>query len=117
MGESRREKRGYHEAPNREFSVFVDNLPINLDKYGLKGIFSRAGKVSDVYIPLRVGRRTERRFGFVRYWRKDDAIRSISLFNNYHIRGRVVSVCEAKFGKCRLGSMMKPWTSDISAQD
>ena len=26
-------------AKQKEFSVFVKNLPINLDKFGLKGIF------------------------------------------------------------------------------
>lgn len=58
--EQEREKGGreYHEAPNREFSIFVDNLPFNLDKFGLKGIFSKVGKVSDVHIPMRVGRRS-----------------------------------------------------------
>jgi len=35
------------------FSVFVDNLPQNLDRYGLKGIFRKAGRVIDSYIPAK----------------------------------------------------------------
>jgi len=29
------------------FTVFVDNLPFNLDRHGLKGIFQRVGNVND----------------------------------------------------------------------
>ena len=35
----------------REFTVFVSNLPSCIDRYGLKGVFQRAGEVSDAYIP------------------------------------------------------------------
>jgi len=53
------------DARRREFTVFVDNLPQQLDQYGLKGICRKAGRVSDVYIPFRKARRT-RKLGFVR---------------------------------------------------
>jgi len=46
------------------FTVFVDNLPQNLDRYGLKGIFQRAENVSDSYIPPKLGR-LRKQFGFV----------------------------------------------------
>ncbi|KAJ8429203.1 hypothetical protein Cgig2_032989 [Carnegiea gigantea] len=36
----------------REFSVFVYNIPAELDRHGLRGIFQKAGRVSDTYIPL-----------------------------------------------------------------
>ena len=35
----------------KEYTVFVANLPDDLDQYGLKGIFKKAGQVSDTYIP------------------------------------------------------------------
>ena len=50
-GERAREVKG----KLKEFSVFVKNLPINLDKFGLKGIFQKVGRVWDSYIPRRNG--------------------------------------------------------------
>jgi len=51
----------------QEFTVFVSNLPYNLDRYGLKGVFQRAGEVRHTYIPQgRTGRRGSR-YGFVRF--------------------------------------------------
>ena len=41
----------------KEYTVFVANLPDDLDQYGLKGVFKKAGQVSDTYIPRsRLGR-------------------------------------------------------------
>ena len=79
-----------------EFSVFVSNLPWNLDKYGLRGIFQRAGSVSDSFIPLKRPHCNERRFGFVRFWKKSDAIKSIHLFNKGRIRGKTIYVSMAR---------------------
>ncbi|KAJ8439403.1 hypothetical protein Cgig2_001743 [Carnegiea gigantea] len=55
-----------------EFSGFINNLPHNLDTHGLKGIFQRAGKVSDSYMSTRKTRRNTMRFGFVRLWNRID---------------------------------------------
>jgi len=63
LGEMDRERQSY----NREFSVFVRNLPGELDRFGLKGIFERVGRVCDIYIPDRLLRRNQKRFGFVRF--------------------------------------------------
>jgi len=70
-----------------------------LDIHGLKGIFQKAGKVSDVYIPHKRTRRFKLRFGFVRFWRTEDAVKSINMFNNATIRGRRLTVVIAKFQK------------------
>jgi len=82
--------------------VFVDNLPGNLDKYGLRGIFQRAGYVSDSYIPSKLGRR-RKRFGFVRFWSEAETENSISRLNGITIRGFRIRVCRARFGKKELG--------------
>jgi len=63
------------------FSIFIDNIPLNLDQFGLRGIFRKAGRVKDSYIPKNQ-RRSLRRYGFVRFWRVDDARRSVRLLNN-----------------------------------
>jgi len=39
---------GERTSKSQEFTVFVDNLPENLDQYGLKGIFKKAGQVEDL---------------------------------------------------------------------
>ncbi|KAJ8434196.1 hypothetical protein Cgig2_004667 [Carnegiea gigantea] len=88
-GESRRNWKGkrVNEGNRKEFTIFVQNIPQNLDQYGLKGIFQGAEKVSDTYIPLRKGRRNNTRYGFVRFWREEEAVKSIFILNNSTIRG------------------------------
>ena len=86
----------------REFTVFVDNLPQNLDKFGLKGIFRRIGDVSDAYIPAKLGR-SRKRFGFVRFWQELDAVRSIRKLNGSTVRGSRIWVSRARFGKGGFG--------------
>lgn len=70
----------------REFTVFVSNLPNCIDRYGLKGVFQRAGKVSDAYIPQRSSGWRNARYGFVRFSSLKEASRSIALLNNAIIR-------------------------------
>ena len=54
--------------------------------------------MSDSYIPAKLGR-SRRRFGFVRFWKEVDAVKSIRLFNGRIIRGSKIRVCRARFGK------------------
>jgi len=79
-----------------EFSVFIHNLPSSLDKYGLAGIFQKAGAIADTYIPLRQGPRIRGRFGFVRFYKLEDARRCIALFNKGRIRGMRIHVSMAR---------------------
>jgi len=82
----------------QEFAAFVDNLPQQLDHYGLKGVFRKARNVSDVYILLKKARR-RRKFGFVRFWNQGEAIRSVLLLNNSFVRGSKIHVSMAKYEK------------------
>ena len=82
--------------------MFVENIPHNLDRYGLKGIFQRAGRVSDSYIPSKLGR-SRKRFGFVRFWSEAEAVNSIRWFNGISVRGFRIRVSRARFGKGGLG--------------
>jgi len=91
--------RSNEEQGRREVSVFVSNIPERLDKYGLKGLFSKAGKVSDVYIPMGRRKGSGRRFGFVRFWNRYEALKSIQLLNNAAVRGCRLSVSLAKYAK------------------
>ena len=80
-------------------SVYVNNLPTILDKYGLKGIFKRAGKVVDTYIPTRKRGEARSRYGFVRYRSINEARKSIQVFNNREIRGCQLKVSMARSGR------------------
>lgn len=102
MGE---EVRRVGEGVRREHIIFVENLPPKLDVHGLKGIFKRAGKVNDAYIPMKKGRRNNTRYGFVRLWRPEEAVKSLMLFNNYIIRGCCIKVCMARYHKGRSKSV------------
>ena len=82
--------------------MFVDNLPFNLDRFGLKGIFQRAGIVCDSFIPAKLGR-LRKRFGFVRFWSETDVVESIRRFNGINVRGFRIKVCKARYGKGELG--------------
>jgi len=76
--------------------VYVSNLPANLDKYGLRGIFSRAGKIVNAYIPVGWRKGTQQRFGFIRYASNHEAERSLWMFNRRTIRGHRISVSMAR---------------------
>jgi len=56
MRERRWKERNKGRTNSHGFIVFVDNLPQVLDKYGLNGIYRKAGSVSDLYIPLKQDR-------------------------------------------------------------
>uniref|UniRef100_A0A7C9DJ67 RRM domain-containing protein n=1 Tax=Opuntia streptacantha TaxID=393608 RepID=A0A7C9DJ67_OPUST len=95
---------------SKELTVFVSNLPQNLDRYGLRGIFQKAGMISDTYMPFRRSKATKARFGFVRFRRQDEASRSVVMFNNAVIRGSKISVCKAKYEKPRRTHKYEPFT-------
>jgi len=83
----------------KEFTVFINNLPQNLDRFGLKGIFQRAGEVKHAYIPASCIRRKNGKYGFVRFKSQAEALRSITMINNILIRGKRVQASMAKYGK------------------
>ena len=80
-------------------SVYVSNIPAVLDKFGLQGIFNRAGKVLDSFIPKRRLNGTRVRYGFVRYATWNEARKSIQLLHNKSIRGYRIAVNMARINK------------------
>ena len=83
----------------QEFSVFINNIPERLDQHGLKGIFQKAGKVSDTYIPEGKVDRSRKRYGFVLFWHWQEARRSVQMLNNANIKGCKIRVAMEKFAK------------------
>ena len=76
--------------------MFISNLPRQLDQYGLQGIFQKAGRVCDVYISESKRKGVSGRYGFVRFSRVEEALRSIKLFHGMFIRGHKLHVAKAR---------------------
>lgn len=75
---------------------FVGNLSYEVDEQELRGLLQRAGRVTDVYMPL--DRVTQRRRGFamVQVSTDIDARNVIREFNGYSLRGRPIRVDYAR---------------------
>ncbi|CAL5404875.1 unnamed protein product [Camellia sinensis] len=67
-------------------TMFVDNLPDSMDKEWLLQLCSGAGKVQDVFIPKKLSKRSKRRFGFVRFRSKEEAVRAVEAINGVTVR-------------------------------
>ncbi|XP_058071156.1 serine/arginine-rich splicing factor SC35-like [Magnolia sinica] len=78
------------------FSIFVRNLPFDCMVEDLHKIFSRYGKVIDIYIPSFPGTRKPKGFTFVRFHYADDGRAVIGVLNGRKIDGREVTVTETK---------------------
>jgi len=80
----------------QEFSVYVRNLPKEIDRYGLRGVFQKVGRVYDTYIPDKQSWRNQGRFGFVRYRTIQEAHACIHRFNGTKIRWNTIKVAMAR---------------------
>lgn len=72
--------------------LFVGNLSYDVEEQELRSLLQRAGRVTDVYMPL--DRVTHRRRGFamVEVSTESDARQIIREFNGYSLRGRPMRV-------------------------
>lgn len=68
---------------DRESStVFVDNLPFKIKKIWVYNLFSRFGRINDVFIPDKRSSITKQSFGFVRFSSIREAALAIKEINN-----------------------------------
>ncbi len=76
--------------------LFVGNLPYDVEDQELKTLLQRAGRVTDVYMPL--DRVTQRRRGFamVEVPTDADARDIIREFNGHPLRGRPIRIDYAR---------------------
>ncbi|KAJ8449196.1 hypothetical protein Cgig2_027198 [Carnegiea gigantea] len=96
----------------REFTIYTENLPLDMGSQDLRNILRQAGRISDVYIPQRLTRKTRKKFGFVRFWKVEEAEKCIYMFNNQFLRGKKIMANWVKFSKHsnynrRIGSDMR----------
>jgi len=95
----------------RIFSLFIDNLPIDLDNLGLKKLFSSHGEIVDVYIPSKVGRKSGRKYVFIRFGEFYHGKSAIEALNGKTMNGYKLEVAWAKYQK-RLGSRPRKQRED-----
>ncbi|KAI8526398.1 hypothetical protein RHMOL_Rhmol13G0304200 [Rhododendron molle] len=82
-------------------TIFVCDLPEDMDEVWLKQIFSGAGKITQAYSPRKRSFRLNQRFGFVRFENKADGLRAIKMWNTAQIQGHRLLVKEARFNNTR----------------
>ncbi|GMI80815.1 hypothetical protein HRI_001750800 [Hibiscus trionum] len=80
----------------RGFTLYVENIPKATQWKGLWHAFARHGDVVDAYIAGKLSR-GGRKFGFVRFRSKDDAVRAIERLNGFALYGFRLSVSMARF--------------------
>ncbi|CAL5411923.1 unnamed protein product [Camellia sinensis] len=96
MGKTVTQKR---DSVSEMFSLFVDNLPMNMNPKDLYYLFMKFGVVRDVFIPNKTRKGTRSRFGFVRYNCSVAANVSIQKANGLWCDNKALRVKMADYGK------------------
>ena len=79
--------------------MFVDGLPLEMTWDWLQQIFRGEGDITDVYVSKKKRRSRDCRFGFVRFKKVEEAKMAIRNLNGVMIRGKIMKVSFAKYGK------------------
>lgn len=82
---------------SESFTLFVDNLPVDVGIHWFRNFFNRFGVVKDAFIPSKCSKVTNRRFGFIRYNCATSADVAISKANGIWIEDRKLFVKFAAF--------------------
>lgn len=94
MGE-RRERQG---PPNIEglYSLKCDNISYNTTQNDLRRLFEKYGEIGDIHIPRDRDTRQSRGFGFVRFYKREDAEYALDRVNDRYIDGRELRIAMAR---------------------
>lgn len=76
--------------------LFVGNLRFDATREELEAIFSQAGSVSNIAIPIERETGRPRGFAFVEYSSEEEAKAAVEKFNGYDLRGRAMRVNAAE---------------------
>lgn len=79
--------------------IFVGNLSHEVNENDLNALFSEHGSVSAVMIIRDSSNQVSRGFGFVEMVRKVEAKKALKNLNEYELKGKKLSVNEAKPGR------------------
>lgn len=86
-----------HNRGNKLTTLFIDNLPDDSSSVWVRNLFSKFGRVRDLFIPSKKSKITGLRFGFVRFGRRDEAISAIAKASGLWIWGNKLVVKLARF--------------------
>jgi RNA recognition motif-containing protein len=78
------------------FRLFVGNLPYDSDETEISELFSKAGRVTNLSIPVDRETGKRRGFAFVEFAEKTHADEAIRMFSNQPFKGRNLIVNEAR---------------------
>ncbi|KAK8699655.1 hypothetical protein V6N13_115738 [Hibiscus sabdariffa] len=81
---------------NQLFTLYVDNISTRLNWKGLWFALGRHGDVAEAFI-ARKRNAKGRRFGFLRYRNRTDAVRATERLNGFFLYGSKISVIPAKY--------------------
>ncbi|KAK8603273.1 hypothetical protein V6N13_085464 [Hibiscus sabdariffa] len=84
------------EVSQKAVSLFVENLPPALHWQGLWFALGRHGIVVDAFIARKLSMRGKR-FGFIRFANRWDALRAIERLDGFRLYGYRISVKMARF--------------------
>lgn len=101
--EEEKKTRDRNPEADKFISVKVSNLPETFSQAELHGLFSKAGEVKKLYIPQSKNEGSKPDFAFVHYERKDQAMKAISMFNNFKMEPNILTVELASTGPSRRG--------------
>ncbi|KAL4365185.1 hypothetical protein AHAS_Ahas07G0080800 [Arachis hypogaea] len=87
----------YRRLESESFSIFVDNLPLDISKRELFQLFNWTGRINDIYLSRKQKNGGVYIFAFIRYTTKGGALKAIAEMNHTRLRGKVVFVGEAKY--------------------
>lgn len=79
--------------------IFVGNLSHEVDEQELTALFAEHGSVSNVRIVRDGANQMSRGFGFVEMVRKVEAKKALKTLNEFELKGKKLSVNEAKPGR------------------
>ncbi|MBP1608152.1 MAG: splicing factor, CC1-like family [Acidobacteria bacterium] len=83
------------------FRLFVGNLPYDSDETEITGLFSKAGQVTNLSMPVDRETGKRRGFAFVEFAEKAQADEAIRIFSNQPFKGRNLIVNEARARESR----------------
>ena len=83
--------------------LYVGNLSYDTNVAKLRELFSKAGAIRSVAIPMDRMTNQPRGFAFVEMETSDDALKAIKMCNGQEIDGRTIKVDEAKPPAARTG--------------
>ncbi|GFZ09150.1 hypothetical protein Acr_20g0009580 [Actinidia rufa] len=78
-------------------TLFVENLPDEMDEEWMHQLFSNSGKVIEVFIPKKRSSKQNLRFGFVRFATREEGLIAIRALNGEKIRDHKILVKLARF--------------------